>query len=60
MAKKTLFNINFNESWLEEEKYRPWLESSLSNMGKRALESHMQRVRHKQKTPVKSDAFLKL
>ena len=32
---------------------------SLSNMGKRALESHMQGVRHKQKTPVKSGCIFK-
>ena len=66
MAEKTLCN----ESWLEEEKYKPWLERdsndkhsfrckfccskiSLSRMGKGALQSHMQEVRHKQKTPVK-------
>ena len=72
MAKKTLFN----ESWLQKEKYKPWLDSdsnnkisfrckfccskiSLSNMGKRALESHMQGVRHKQKTPVKSGCIFK-
>ena len=72
MAKKTLLN----ESWLEEEKYKPWLERDsndknsfrckffcskicLSNLGKRALESHMQGVRHKQKTPVKSGFIFK-
>ena len=32
----------------------------LSNMGKRDLESHMQGVRHKQKTPVKSGCIFKL
>ena len=67
MSKKTLFN----ESWLEEEKYRQLLEKysndknsfkchfccskiSLSDIGKRELESHMQKIRHKQKRPVKS------
>ena len=65
-----------NESWLEGEKYKPWLERdsnnknsfrckfcsskiSLLNMGKRSLESHMQGVRNKQKTPVKSGCIFK-
>ena len=67
MSTKTLFN----ESWLEEEKYKQLLEKysndknsfrchfccskiSLSYIGKRELESHMQKIRHKQKRPVKS------
>ena len=72
MAKKTLFN----ELWLEEEKYKPWLKKDsndknyfrcklccskiyLSNMGKRALKSHMQGVRQKQTTPLKSVCIFK-
>ena len=35
------------------------LKNYLSNMGKRALESHMQGVRQKQKTPVKSGCIFK-
>ena len=58
MAKKTLLN----GSWLEEEKYKPWLDRdsnknsfrckfccskfSLSNMGKGAFKSHIQGVRN--------------
>ena len=72
MAKKTLFN----ESWLEEEEYKLWLEKdsnsknsfrckfccskiSHSNIGERAHESQMQRVRLKLRTPVKSGCIFK-